>query len=29
LLEEPTNDFDIAIVAVLLANGSDFIKSES
>jgi hypothetical protein len=27
-LEEPTNDSDIAIVAVLLADGSDFIESE-
>jgi hypothetical protein len=28
-LEEPTNDSDIAIVAVLLADGSGFIESES
>jgi hypothetical protein len=28
LLEEPTDDSDIAIVAVLLANGSYFVKSE-
>jgi hypothetical protein len=27
-LEEPTNDSDIAIVAVLLAVGSNFIESE-
>jgi hypothetical protein len=27
-LEEPTDDSDIAIVAVLLADGSDFVKSE-
>jgi hypothetical protein len=27
-LEEPTDDSDIAIVAVLLADGSDFIESE-
>jgi hypothetical protein len=27
-LEEPTDDYDIAIVMVLLANGSDFVESE-
>jgi hypothetical protein len=27
-LEEPTDDFDIAIVIVLLANGPDFVESE-
>jgi hypothetical protein len=27
-LEEPTDDSDIAIVAVLLADGSDFVESE-
>jgi hypothetical protein len=27
-LEEPTDDSDIAIVTVLLADGSDFVKSE-
>jgi hypothetical protein len=27
-LEEPTDDSDIAIVAILLANGSDFVESE-
>jgi hypothetical protein len=27
-LEEPTDDFDITIVVVFLANGSDFVESE-
>jgi hypothetical protein len=27
-LEEPSDDFDIAIVMVLLANGSDFVESD-
>jgi hypothetical protein len=27
-MEEPTDDSDIAIVTVLLADGSDFIESE-
>jgi hypothetical protein len=27
-LEEPSDDFDIAIVMVLLADGSDFVESE-
>jgi hypothetical protein len=27
-LEEPTDDSDIAIVAVLLADGSDFVEFE-
>jgi hypothetical protein len=27
-LEEPTNDADIAIVAVFSADGSDFVESE-
>jgi hypothetical protein len=27
-LEEPTDDSDIAIVAVLLADGSNFVESE-
>jgi hypothetical protein len=28
LLQEPTDDSDIAIVMVFLANGSDFVESE-
>jgi hypothetical protein len=27
-LEDPTDDSDIAIVAIFLADGSDFVKSE-
>jgi hypothetical protein len=28
LLEEPTDDCDIAIVAIFLTDGSDFVESE-